>query len=342
MAGREGEKRFRIKIYASNGLMRAGAWAACWREMERVDVEIEPFVDGPLVAELEEFAAVAVVPKNEEHEEEGDGFVDEEVHDDTEHTREVESQVQQEAQMRAEQEEEMARTLIEEDELRQRVQDEEDMRRKLQDEERMREIYGQEVPPRQESRPRPSRRPSSRSTLEDDSLPDLLLKAFKVAMRDKKNVAICVLSVIVLLLALRPGSNVPKHSQVIMTDSAPAEDVVMNSKQEPIHHAVEVVMDAPKIVEDVLKDSQREAPVAKANSYVANEPVVEVENSAGKEPPIVQTEKTSIAVLENTMEATVEVVPHLSKTASAQEPVEEPLEPTEQPQQTLVEETVQM
>ena len=74
-AGREGEKRFRIKIYASNGLMRAGAWAACRREMERVDVEIEPFVEGDLVAELEECAVVAVVPKaGEVHEEEGDGI----------------------------------------------------------------------------------------------------------------------------------------------------------------------------------------------------------------------------------------------------------------------------
>lgn len=36
-----GNRRFDIKIYAANGLMRAGAWAAAWREMERVDVEID-------------------------------------------------------------------------------------------------------------------------------------------------------------------------------------------------------------------------------------------------------------------------------------------------------------
>lgn len=39
-----GSTRWDIKIYAANGLMRAGAWSAAWREMERVDVEIEPWI----------------------------------------------------------------------------------------------------------------------------------------------------------------------------------------------------------------------------------------------------------------------------------------------------------
>ncbi|RKF63302.1 putative pathway-specific nitrogen regulator [Erysiphe neolycopersici] len=49
-------RKFRIKIYASNGLMSAGAWAAAWREMERVDVEIEPYVEVHLNLELKQFA----------------------------------------------------------------------------------------------------------------------------------------------------------------------------------------------------------------------------------------------------------------------------------------------
>ncbi|PGH15926.1 hypothetical protein AJ79_02093 [Helicocarpus griseus UAMH5409] len=37
----DGEKRkWDIRVYAANGLMGAGAWAAVWREMEKVDVEI--------------------------------------------------------------------------------------------------------------------------------------------------------------------------------------------------------------------------------------------------------------------------------------------------------------
>ncbi|EAQ84090.1 hypothetical protein CHGG_10494 [Chaetomium globosum CBS 148.51] len=49
---------FRIKVYASNGLMRAGAWEACWKEMERVDVEVEPIVDLAVQSELEKLAVL--------------------------------------------------------------------------------------------------------------------------------------------------------------------------------------------------------------------------------------------------------------------------------------------
>jgi hypothetical protein len=39
-----GNTRWNINVYASNGLMSAGAWFAAYKEMERVDVEIEPWV----------------------------------------------------------------------------------------------------------------------------------------------------------------------------------------------------------------------------------------------------------------------------------------------------------
>ena len=48
-----GLRRWNIKIYAANGLMRAGAWGAAWNEMERVDVEILPFIEDDLRRELE-------------------------------------------------------------------------------------------------------------------------------------------------------------------------------------------------------------------------------------------------------------------------------------------------
>ncbi|KAF7864404.1 hypothetical protein EAF04_006538 [Stromatinia cepivora] len=65
------DKRFNIKIFASNGLMRAGAWAAAWREMERVDVEIEPFVQPWMVEDMED-----LIERLREAEERGreDGF----------------------------------------------------------------------------------------------------------------------------------------------------------------------------------------------------------------------------------------------------------------------------
>ncbi len=51
-------KIFRVKVYASNGLMRAGAWAACWKEMERVDIEVEPIVESAIQGELERLATL--------------------------------------------------------------------------------------------------------------------------------------------------------------------------------------------------------------------------------------------------------------------------------------------
>ncbi|MCJ1293200.1 hypothetical protein MMC34_004753 [Xylographa carneopallida] len=48
-----GAKRWDVKVYAANGLMRAGAWGAAWREMERVDVEVEPWLEEGLRRRLE-------------------------------------------------------------------------------------------------------------------------------------------------------------------------------------------------------------------------------------------------------------------------------------------------
>ena len=48
-----GSKRWDIKLFAANGLMRSGAWSAAWREMERVDVEILPWMEEDMKRELE-------------------------------------------------------------------------------------------------------------------------------------------------------------------------------------------------------------------------------------------------------------------------------------------------
>ncbi|EMC92074.1 hypothetical protein BAUCODRAFT_38102 [Baudoinia panamericana UAMH 10762] len=51
-AGESGRK-WSIKVYAANGLLGAGAWAAAWDEMESVDVEILPWVSDELRRELD-------------------------------------------------------------------------------------------------------------------------------------------------------------------------------------------------------------------------------------------------------------------------------------------------
>jgi hypothetical protein len=42
------------RVYAANGLMRAGAWGACWSEMERVDVEVRPCIPEHICRILDE------------------------------------------------------------------------------------------------------------------------------------------------------------------------------------------------------------------------------------------------------------------------------------------------
>lgn len=46
-----------VRVYAANGLMRAGAWAAAWNEMERVDVEVSPFISDEIRKRLDEMQA---------------------------------------------------------------------------------------------------------------------------------------------------------------------------------------------------------------------------------------------------------------------------------------------
>ncbi|KAG9663229.1 hypothetical protein KCU95_g19041, partial [Aureobasidium melanogenum] len=43
-----------VRVYAANGLMRAGAWAACWSEMERVDCEVRPCLSEHISRRLDE------------------------------------------------------------------------------------------------------------------------------------------------------------------------------------------------------------------------------------------------------------------------------------------------
>ncbi|OOF95489.1 hypothetical protein ASPCADRAFT_406260 [Aspergillus carbonarius ITEM 5010] len=46
-------RKWEIKVFAANGLMRAGAWAAAWKEMEKVDVEVGLWLPSETRRELE-------------------------------------------------------------------------------------------------------------------------------------------------------------------------------------------------------------------------------------------------------------------------------------------------
>ncbi len=163
----EGSKRWNIKLFAANGLMRAGAWSAAWREMERVDVEILPWMEEDMKRELE--------LRREEEEEK------------------VRSEQQQ---VPMEREEGVAGL----------------------DDDRLREIYGDgavgggadqqtfvdgfgETTPLPTPK-KPSRRRHRRRN-EETPLSDLLIDYIRHAIEDRRNIAILILSVIVLFLSLR-------------------------------------------------------------------------------------------------------------------------------------------
>lgn len=50
----EQERKWQVKVYAANGLMKGGAWAAAWQEMEKVDVEVGLWMPEDVRAEVDE------------------------------------------------------------------------------------------------------------------------------------------------------------------------------------------------------------------------------------------------------------------------------------------------
>ncbi len=219
------QKRFRVKVYASNGLMRAGAWAAAWREMERVDVEIEPLVPSHLASLMDSFVAFHAQPPPTQGTNQGLA--------DHHESDEPEARLQEK---------------------------EEAMRRREREEERMREIYGESPPAASDfdDLMRPQSASSSRQKY-GDSLPELIWAAIKVVMRDKKQVAICVLSVLVLILALRPTTaSISVERGIRMPQFAVSgTDIDANALrvgQDMISAPAEKVEEMPTQPRDVVKD----------------------------------------------------------------------------------------
>ena len=153
-----GSKRWDIRLFAANGLMRAGAWSAAWREMERVDVEILPWMEEDMKRELE--------------------------------LRREEDERARAEQAHAEREEGIGGL----------------------DDARLREIYGHdaqafvdglsdEIPTTASP---PQRRPTKRpmESQEDVPLWDLLRDYMCHVARDRRNVAIFLLSIVILFLSI--------------------------------------------------------------------------------------------------------------------------------------------
>jgi hypothetical protein len=225
-----------------------------------------------------------------DEEEHGDGFVDEEVMDENVHENDQPREPELEHVESAQEQH------IDEDE--QRRMDEAELN-KILEEERMREVYGHGVPiveEQEQERPRPSRRISSRASIDEDSLPELLLAAFKVAMRDSKNVAIVVLSFLVLVLALMPRAAVHNEPQILRASNV-AEIIPDNTRQaveigrEASQSVVEMAAGMPSKISEVVEEkpvlviekAQTVADVVEKNASKSAAKVEEVKAPAGVE-----------------------------------------------------------
>ncbi|RYP45436.1 hypothetical protein DL768_008225 [Monosporascus sp. mg162] len=208
---------FRVKVYASNGLMKADAWATCWREMERVDVEIEPIVQPAVQDELVRLAA----SKQEEAD------IAQEVAQQFKEEKQAAEKEKQRGRSRGETRKFQARVdspSAEEPEMEPQPEE-----RRRREEERLREVYGDSAQPTAGEHPReatPEPHPGShgsppeeayahmesrRRKMEGASLPRLLLQSIRVLMQDRKNIAIIVLSAFVALLAVRSARLEPLY-----------------------------------------------------------------------------------------------------------------------------------
>lgn len=58
-------RKWELRVYAANGLMGAGAWAAAWREMEKVDVEVGLWLPSDVRRALEKRIAEERSPSHE-------------------------------------------------------------------------------------------------------------------------------------------------------------------------------------------------------------------------------------------------------------------------------------
>ncbi|KAF3070735.1 hypothetical protein GL218_00016 [Daldinia childiae] len=269
------EKIFRVKVYASNGLMRAGAWEACWKEMERVDVELEPIVEPALQEELVHLAAI--------HQE---ANIEKET---TQHQRERTDMGSQFGASSPQPEPSRVGTPISAEE------------RLRQDEERLREIYGHSPPPQSQEPsvhpgqdkgshvppPPPSddaykQKKPHQAAYQNASFPELLLQSMRVLIQDGRNVAIFTLSIFVLMLAFR---NAPTPAEPVY------EPVIHRMRDVPIARRAQAV-DIPQVPTVQAASLEEEQYESEVKPIISEEPtsMTSAHDTIQTEPIVAETD----------------------------------------------------
>ncbi|GAW15175.1 hypothetical protein ANO14919_045840 [Xylariales sp. No.14919] len=314
-----GVKVFRVKVYASNGLMRAGAWEACWKEMERVDVELEPIVEPVVQDEIVRLAAMQQEREIQQQQEEADIVKEVEMQYEEQRRSEEElrrKQAQAEFPSPPPPEPEAAHEADHEPSRESRSS-----RRRQRDEERLREIYGDTPPspqshtrerspqPRDSYAPPPSPKPSPeqpserredrRGGYQSASLPELLMQSARVVIQDRKNLVIVTLSLFVLILSLRSTPMEPPYEPIVhRMNTMPRMSVVNNppevqEQQHSLEARVVEPIEATPSFEVVRSEPSQSSPIYHEESndepFEIDSPIFNYEeaSSSVEQPPVI-------------------------------------------------------
>ncbi|KAF5139270.1 hypothetical protein E5D57_003063 [Metarhizium anisopliae] len=307
-------KVYRVKVYASNGLMRAGAWEACWKDMERVDVELEPIIDSKLQEELTCLAAEQerALEMEEEAAAAAAAAVDEE----------IQRHEEAEAAERSYMPEDMDTSIHVEEPPQPEIHVESsppcENDCEMGDEERLREVYGSSPPPQPESSSIPQRRcsdfapketpvspsvealerreerrESRQQASKGSSLPELIFEAVKVLMQDQRNILIGLLSLVVLMLAVRSAST-PTDVGAKGVIPEPVAQVIV---EKPVESASGIV-DPPKV--DAEETTAREAINVQITESVQASSTTQVSETSLNDVPMSTIEITRTVTQERT------------------------------------------
>ncbi|KAB8214394.1 hypothetical protein BDV33DRAFT_209311 [Aspergillus novoparasiticus] len=238
-------RKWEIRVFAANGLMRAGAWAAAWREMEKVDVEVGLWLPSEVRRELEKrlFEGEMSHPSNRLQAPQLKELVNDrstKVHTDPAHLQAPVLEVDRPKFLTA-----------------RRV-------------ERSRLSPAPEKTLPQEHRQ--SGRPSyPRSPAAEIELQTLLVNYIRVLASDRRNVAIALLTVLVVFFALniRPTATTA-HLQPFPPDMM---EMVSRSTISPLQHS-SVIWENPtgSIKKDVTTSEVRAAAVSAAHQHLPTTP----------------------------------------------------------------------
>jgi hypothetical protein len=72
---------------------------------------------------------------------------------------------------------------------------------------------------------------------------------------------------------------------------------MMDTSKMPVRHPIGMATEAPQVTGDVVKDVRRDAPMVKANSHVAHERIMEVQETA-KDALVTETEMKEVEIPE--------------------------------------------